>query len=153
LAPFIAAQCRTKPRAAAPLVTRPRPLQRASAAREAHALGLTIILNLRLNTLFGGSRISVHLMPKSPSQIARSLRALHNADRLGLVRCVRILPGPNACEAVVKQFASEYPANAMPSLPLPQCTNDRCQCKYVPIGSEKFRRLCATEKPPSKLLH
>ena len=88
-----------------------------------------------------------------PKQIARSLRALRNADRLGLVRGVRILPGPNACEAVVKQFASEYPANAMPSLPLPQCTGDRCQCKYVPIGSEKFRRLCATEKPPSKSLH
>ena len=114
-------------------------------------LGLTIILNFRFGPLFGGSRLSVHLMPKSPSQIARSLRALHNADRL--VRGVRILPGPNACEAVVKQFASEYPANAMPSLSLPQCTGDRCQCKYVPIGSEKFRRLCATEKPPSKSLH
>ena len=77
-------------------------------------------------------------MPKSPSQIARSLRALRNADRLGLVRGVRILLGPNACEAVLKQFASEYPANAVPSLPLPQCTSDRCQCKYVPVGSESF---------------
>ena len=76
-------------------------------------LGLTIILNFRFGPLFGGNRLSVHLMPKSPSQIARSLRALHNADRL--VRGVRILPGPNACEAVVKQFASEYPA--MPCLP------------------------------------
>ena len=92
-------------------------------------------------------------MPKSSSQIARSLRALHNADRLGLVRGVRILLGPNACEAVVKQFASEYPANAVPSLPLPECTSDRCQCKYVPVGSEKFRRLCETEKPPLKSLH
>jgi hypothetical protein len=92
-------------------------------------------------------------MPKSPSQIARSLRALRNADRLGLVRGVRILPGSNACEAVLKQFASEYPANAVPSLPLPQCTSDRCQCKYVSIGSEKFRRLCSVEKPPSKSLH
>ena len=41
-----------------------------------------------------------------PKQIARSLRALRNADRLGLVHGVRILPGLNACEAVVKQFAS-----------------------------------------------
>ena len=137
----------------APLATAPRPLQRASAARAAHALVLTIILNLRLNTLLAAAGYQCMVMPKSPSQIARSLRALHNADRLGLVRGVRILPGPNACEAVVKQFASEYPANAMPSLPLPQCTNDRCQCKYVPIGSEKFRRLCATEKPPLKSLH
>ena len=125
---------------------------RASAA-QVHALGLTIILNFRFGRLFGGDWISLHLMPKSPSQIARSLRALRNADRLGLVRGVRILPGPNACEAVVKQFASEYPANAMPSLPLPQCTSDRCQCKYVPVGSEKFRRLCAAEKLPSKSLH
>ena len=125
--------------------------------RAGAALGLTIILNFRLNALLGGNWISVHrekhLMPKSPSQIARSLRALRNADRLGLVRGVRILPGPNACEAVVKQFASEYPANAVPSLPLPHCTRDRCQCKYVPVGSEKFRRLCATEKPPLKALH
>ena len=88
-----------------------------------------------------------------PKQIARSLRALRNADRLGLVRGVRILLGPNACEAVLKQFASEYPANAVPSLPLPQCTSDRCQCKYVPVGSEKFRRLCAAGKPPFKSLH
>jgi hypothetical protein len=78
-------------------------------------------------------------MPKSPSQIARSLRALRNADRLGLVRGVRILVGPNACEAVLKQFASEYPANAMPSLPLPNA-RDRCQwgmpVKYVSRAAE-----------------
>ena len=125
---------------------------RASAA-QAHALGLTIILNFRFGRLFGGDWISLHPMPKSPSQIARSLRALRNADRLGLVRGVRVLPGPNACEAVLKQFASEYPANAAPSLPLPQCTSDHCQCKYVPVGSEKFRRHCTAEKPPLKSLH
>ena len=94
----------------------------------------------------------LHLMRKSPSQIARSLRALRNADRLGLVRGVRIVPGPNPCDMVLKQFANEYPADTLPPLPLSQCTHDRCQCKYVPVGSEKFRRLGAGEKPPLKSL-
>ena len=78
-------------------------------------------------------------MHRSPSQIARALRALRNAHRLGLLRGVRILPGRGACEAVLAQFGREYPANTVPHLPLPQCTRDRCECKYVPIGSKKLR--------------
>jgi hypothetical protein len=83
-------------------------------------------------------------MHKSPSQIARSLRSLQNAHRLGLLRGVRILPGRNACEAVLEQFGREYLGNTVPHLPLPQCTGGSCECKYVPIGSQKFRRLRAT---------
>ena len=115
------------------------------------ALGLTIILNFSLSALLGGNWIPVLLekcpMHRSPSQIARALRALRNAHRLGLLRGVRILPGRDACEAVQAQFGSEYPGNTVPHLPLPQCTRDRCECKYVPIGSKKFRRLRATGKP------
>jgi hypothetical protein len=40
-----------------------------------------------------------------------------------------------------------------PNLPLAQCTRDRCECKYVPIGSDQLRRLDATEKSSSKLPH
>ena len=50
------------------------------------------------------------------------------------------MPGRNACEAVLKQFGSECPANTVPHLPLPQRTHDCGQCKYVPIGREKFCR-------------
>ena len=115
------------------------------------ALGLTIILNFSLSALLGGNWIPVLLekrpMHRSPSQIVRALRALRNAHRLGLLRGVRILPGRDACEAVLAQFGREYPGNTVPHLPLPQCTRDRCECRYVPIGSEKFRRLRATKKP------
>lgn len=90
-------------------------------------------------------------MHKSPSQIARSLRALRNAHRLGLVHGVRILPGRDACEAVLAQFGIEYPGDTVPHLPLRRCTRDRCECKYVPIGSEKFRRL-RTTKPTAENL-
>jgi hypothetical protein len=90
-------------------------------------------------------------MHKSPSQIARSLRAFRNAHRLGLLRGVRILPGPSPCEAVVGQFGREYPDNTVPRLPLPRCTRNRCECKYVAIGSEKFRRL-RTTKPTAENL-
>ncbi len=89
-------------------------------------------------------------MHKTPSQIARSLRALRNAQRLGLLRGVRILPGREACEAVVAQFGTEYSTKNLPSLPLALCTRDQCDCKYVPVGSDKFRRLNVIEKPPSK---
>jgi hypothetical protein len=92
-------------------------------------------------------------MHKTPSQIARALRALRNAHRLGLLRGVRVLPGRDACEAVLAQFGSEYPGNALPDLPLSQCTCDHCECKYVPVGSDKFHRLDATGKSSSKPPH
>jgi hypothetical protein len=36
-------------------------------------------------------------------------------------------------------------------MPLPQCTRDRCECKYVAIGSEKFHRLPTTKPAPENL--
>ena len=92
-------------------------------------------------------------MRKAPSQIARSLRALKNAQRLGLLRGVRVLPGRNACEAAVAQFGVEYSGNTVPHLPLAQCTRDHCECRYVPIGSDQLRALDATGKSPSKSHH
>jgi len=72
--------------------------------------------------------------------------------RTGSACCTaRILPGPNPCAGVVGQFGSEYPGNTVPRLPLPRCRRNRCECKYVAIGSEKFRRLRATEPTPEKL--
>ena len=90
-------------------------------------------------------------MHTSPSQIARSLRAFRKAHRLDLLRGVRILPGPNPCAGVIGQFDSEYPGNIVPRLPLPRCGRNRYECKYVAIGSEKFRRL-RTTKPTDENL-
>ncbi len=92
-------------------------------------------------------------MRKTPSQIARSLRALKNAHRLGLLRGVRILPGRDACEAALAQFGVEYSGSTVPHLPLAQCTRALCECKYAPIGSDQFRRLYATGKSSSKSPH
>jgi hypothetical protein len=92
-------------------------------------------------------------MHKTPSQIARSLHALRNAQRLGLLRGVRILPGRDACEAVVAQFGIDYSDGNAPSLPLAQCTRDHCNCRYILVGSDKFRQLNVTRKPSSKLSH
>lgn len=89
-------------------------------------------------------------MHKTPKQIARSLRAFRNAHRLGLLRSVCISPGPGACDAARSQNRVEYLGIAVPRLPLPQCTRDYCECQYVPIGSQKLRRLSATGKPSSK---
>ena len=84
-------------------------------------------------------------MHKTPKGIARSLRAFRNAHRLGLARGVRILPGRESCQEVLKQFGSEYPADDVPHLPLAECSLAECQCRYLPVGTEKFRRLRATE--------
>ena len=92
-------------------------------------------------------------MRKTPLQVARSIRALKNAQRLGLLRGVRILPGRDACEAVLPQFGVEYSGNTVPHLPLAQCTQDRCDCKYIPIGSDQLRRLDVIGKPSSKAPH
>jgi hypothetical protein len=89
-------------------------------------------------------------MHKTPAQIARSLRAFRNAHRLGLLRSVHISPGRGACEAVQSQRGVEYLGNHVPRLPLAQCTRDRCECKYVPVGSEQLRRLDINGKPSAK---
>ena len=80
-------------------------------------------------------------MHKSPKQIARSLRAFRNAQRMGLLRCVRIEPGLNACEAAQSQRDIEYLGNAIPRLPLAQCARAECECDYLPVGSKKFDSL------------
>lgn len=87
-------------------------------------------------------------MHKAPAQIARSLRAFRNAHRLGLLQSVRIAPGANACEAARK--GTNYRGDAVPRLPLAECTRDHCECKYVPVGSERLRSLYAGEKRQSK---
>ena len=92
-------------------------------------------------------------MHKNPLQIARALRALRNSQRLGLLRGVRILPGREACASVLAQFGVEYSGNSVPYLPLGQCTHDRCECEYVPIGSDKLRQLNSTEKSSPSLSH
>jgi hypothetical protein len=92
-------------------------------------------------------------MHKTPKQIARSLRAFRNAHRLGLLGSVHITPGPVACEAARSQYGVQYLGNAVPRLPLVQCTRDRCECEYVPIGSDKLRQLNSTGKSSPKSSH
>jgi len=84
-------------------------------------------------------------MHKTPKDIARSLRAFRNAHRLGLLRSVRISPGKNACEAAIAQDRMEYLGNALPRLPLAQCTRAHCECDYVPIGTQKLQRMNANK--------
>ena len=67
-----------------------------------------------------------------------------------MLLAVRVLPGRNACEAALAQTGVEYSGNAVPHLPLAQCTGDHCECKYVPIGSDQLRALDVTGKSPSK---
>jgi hypothetical protein len=92
-------------------------------------------------------------MHKRPSQIARSLRAFRNAQRMGLLRGIRIIPGRKPCEAAIAQFGIEYPGNAVPRLPLARCSCDRCECEYMPIGSERFYGLDAIARSPRKPPH
>ena len=83
-------------------------------------------------------------MHKTPAQIARSLRAFRNAYRLGLLRSVRIVPGPKACDAACAQSSIEYLGNRVPRLPLPECTCIRCECDYMPAGTRRLRQLNVT---------
>ena len=98
-------------------------------------------------------QLIIVLRCKTPSQIARALRGLRNAQKLGLLRAVFILPGPDACDAAIEQFSATYSGDNVPNLPLAQCTCDNCDCKYLPIGSDKLRQLDLTEKSSSESLH
>ena len=69
---------------------------------------------------------------------------------MGLLHCVRIVPGPNACEAARAQRGIEYLANAIPRLPFAQCVRAYCECHYHPVGSKKLRSLYVGKPlPPS----
>ena len=92
-------------------------------------------------------------MGKGPSQIARSLRALKNVQKLGLLRAVRVLPGRNACEAAVAQFGVDYSGNTVPHLPFAKCDRSDCECRYVPIGSDQLRRQYSTGESSTKSPH
>jgi len=109
-------------------------------------LALTIRMNWSVWRGLSGANDKSSSMHKTPSQIARALRRLRNAQRIGLLRGVFILPGRGACEAAKEQVNAIYSADKFPSLPLPRCTCDICDCKYRPIGSDKLRRLNVTSE-------
>jgi hypothetical protein len=85
-------------------------------------------------------------MHKTPSQIARSLRALQKAQKLGLLRSVRIAPGPDACDAAQSHRDIEYVGSTVPRLPLAGYTRVHCECEYQPVGSDLLRRLDVNQK-------
>jgi hypothetical protein len=89
-------------------------------------------------------------MHKTPAQIARSLRAFRKAHKLGLLRSVRISPGPGACEQARSQRGVEYLGDIVPPLPLSRCTCERCECDYLPAGSSLLRRLNVFRKRPGR---
>lgn len=90
-------------------------------------------------------------MHKTPKEIARALRTFRNAHRLGLLHSIRVSPGRDACEAAQLQNGVEYPWNLVPALPLPQCTCDLCECKYLSTGTAQLCRLNAIGKPSPNL--
>lgn len=73
-------------------------------------------------------------MHKTPKHIARSLCAFRRAHTLGLLHHVYIKPGALACEAAQSQRGVSYIWNAVPKLPLGECTRDQCDCDYAPVG-------------------
>jgi len=90
-------------------------------------------------------------MHEFPVQIARALRALRNAHRLGLLRGVRITAGAQACDAARSQHGTQYAGDAVPHLPLTGCTIARCSCKYSPIGSDQLRSSMLAESQRARL--
>ena len=75
-------------------------------------------------------------MHKTPKEIARSLRALKRAHKLGLLHHVRITPGESACEASQLQRGVAYIGSAVPKLPLEDCSQMQCDCDYAPVGNQ-----------------
>ena len=87
---------------------------------------------------------------KSPKDVARALRAFKNARKLGLLRDVRIVPGPASCEPACAQQNVDYLGSTVPQLPLAECTREFCTCEYQPCGSELLQRLNVAGRMPEK---
>jgi hypothetical protein len=77
-------------------------------------------------------------MHRTPKDIARALRALKKSHKLGLLHHVRIVPGASACVAARSQKGVSYICDAVPRLPLPECTRQECDCDYAPMAKRKI---------------
>jgi hypothetical protein len=44
--------------------------------------------------------------------------------------CVSIIPGPKRCEAVTKMLGERFLSTKAPLLPLKDCTEPNCSCRY-----------------------
>jgi len=79
-------------------------------------------------------------MHKAPKDIARALGAFKRAHKLGLLHHVSITPSASACEAARSQKGVSYICNAVPRLPLAECTRKQCDCDYTPMASRLIRK-------------
>ena len=52
-------------------------------------------------------------------------------------RAVKIVPGLISCSAVQKLAYGKYLANDSPSLPLENCSQKECRCKYVHLDDRR----------------
>jgi hypothetical protein len=75
---------------------------------------------------------------RTPKHIARALRAFRRAHKLGLLQHVRIVPGASACIAAHAQRGISYICDAVPELPLGECTRQECDCDYAPMAKRKI---------------
>ncbi len=88
---------------------------------------------------------SVHAV----SQVARCRRAFQNAERLGLLRAVLIIPSEsNHCPAAGAQAGIEYSLASLPRLPLPGCTRRKCECNYAAVATATLTNLI--RRPPTR---
>jgi hypothetical protein len=71
------------------------------------------------------------LPPGAAKDLQRELREIQASAKFGIVKGVKILPGPG-CTIAEAQAEKVYPLDQVPNLPLPGCDRSPCcGCCYL----------------------
>lgn len=91
---------------------------------------MTVTLSLLALVVLIGVLVYVRRKPAAPAERPPSSRpAVPGATTA--FHAVSIKLGPNACAAAKSMADKRYLSGAAPKLPLPNCTNLECKCRFV----------------------
>lgn len=84
------------------------------------------------------------------SRLSRASQAKKPAAPQNPFRATSIVAGPNACEAVMRLSEKRFLASAkeVPQLPLPDCDQSKCTCKYAHHADRREERNDDRRGPP-----
>ena len=75
--------------------------------------------------------------PPASSRAKQKLSSSESGSEVSQWRAVRIAPGLMSCSAVQKLARTRFLASNSPSLPLQNCSQRECKCKYVHLDDRR----------------
>ena len=96
--------------------------------------------------------VVVYLIQKRKEKVDDAEPDLEETKRLAIRKstpfhAVSIEPGPYACAAAEELRGEKFLSADAPLLPLPDCTSDNCECRFVHFSDRRARKDRRSELP------